>query len=278
MKEKALLFTILVFGIIVGVALSSWRAFPTEDMIARSSCAACHDVHGAIELEDVPFQSQVWVIGDVPKQTYFLVNDLFPYAKREQGTSISLLDLLARYGATDFERVALESLDGGIVIFERRYLSEHSLLVPYMEGIRFQDKNQHGSTWLKDIRWIIVIGKEKPLQIAGEATSIGRLLLSDRTTVITGGGDAIYKSPLDGKTYRGNYAHAYTGARLSTLLAEKSYSAVRITDTRGQTFELPRQEVANAILAPVRGHTTLVLPEKPWDEWISDVAKIEPVP
>jgi len=58
MKQRLFLAVALVVGLVLGVALSNWRVFPTDDMIARASCASCHDVHAAIEWEDAPFQSQ----------------------------------------------------------------------------------------------------------------------------------------------------------------------------------------------------------------------------
>ena len=276
MTRKLMILLILVSGIVIGVALTSWRVFPTEDMIARTSCAACHDVHGAIEWEDAPFQSQVWILGDVPEATYVVVSDLFPYGKETEGTSVSLLNLLGSHGVSDFERVALESLDGGIVMLEREYVTEDSLLVPYLEGIRFKDQNQHESTWLKGVRWIVVEGVDKPLRIAGEATSFGRLLLSDRTTVIAEGGDAIYKSPLDGRIYRGDYAHTYTGVRLSELLRDHPYSGVRVVNAEGRAAEFTKDQAAGAIIATVQGRPSLVLPGLPRGVWVIDVVEITP--
>ncbi len=279
MKQKLFLVVALVVGLILGVALSSWRAFPTDDMIARASCASCHDVHASIEWEDAPFQSQIWILGDVPEATYILVNDLFPYRNSEGGDSISLLELVARYGAKDVSRVAIESLDGGIVTLTREYLTPESMLVPYMEGVRFKDQNQHESTWLKGVRWIIVEGTATPLMVDGQATSMGRLLLQDRTTVIAEGGDAIYKSPLDGKTYRGDYAHTYTGARLSQLLPpERSYSRLRVRDEKGRSNEYARDEVADALIATVSGRPTLLLPQASRGRWVSGVVEITALP
>lgn len=274
MKRTVLILLAAVFGLIAGVSATSWRAFPTDDMIARATCAECHDVHGAIEWEDAPFQSQVWVLGDVPKATCFIVNDLFPYRQDEIGTAISLPDLLARYGVEDFARVALESLDGGIVTLDREYVTEHARLVPYLEGLRFQDENQHVSTWLKGVRWIVVVGDETPLEINGVATSMGRLLLGDRTTVTAEGGDALFVSELDGKTYRGDYAHLYTGARLERLLGDKTYTTLEVTDASGEVREYPAEQVADAIIATVDGRPSLVLPSASRREWVIDVVRI----
>jgi hypothetical protein len=275
MHRKVMLIVMLVFGVVLGVAMSSWRAFPTEDMIARAWCASCHDVHGAIEWEDAPFQSQVWIMGDVPEATYFFVSDLFPYHRQEMGTAISLPDLLARYGAGNFSQVAVESLDGGIVILDRQYVTELSRLVPYLEGIRFIDENQHQSTWLKGVRWIIVVGEETPLTIDGQATSMGRLLMSNRATAVAEGGDALFISPRDGKTYRGDYARLYTGARLGHLLGEGVYTTVEAYDAQGRSRSYSAEEVADALIATVDGRPALVLPNAPRREWTLDVIGIE---
>jgi hypothetical protein len=275
MRSKLYLGLALVLGLLVGIALTSWRALPTEDMIARASCASCHDVHAALEWKDAPFQSQVWVLGDVVTSTYFIVADLFPNRNDTPDTQITLLDLLARYGATDFERVSLESLDGGVVTLQRQFVTEQSLLVPYMESLRFTDENQHKSTWLKGVRWITVEGRATPLTIGGRATSMGRLLMSDRTTVIAEGGEAMFSSPLDGKLYQGNYAHAFMGARLDDLLRDQMpYTKLNARDAQGRTKEIPADQAAGALVSTVDGYPTLVLPRASRGVWVANVREI----
>jgi hypothetical protein len=214
-------------------------------------------------------------MGDVPEATYLIVSDLFPYHRQELGTAISIPDLLARYGVDEFNRVAIESLDGGIVSLDRPYVTELSRLVPYLEGIRFIDENQHQSTWLKGVRWIVVVGEETPLTINGQATSMGRLLMSDRMTVVAEGGDAVFVSPRDGKTYRGDYARLYTGARLSTLLGDDAYTALEVYDAQEQSRSYSAEEVADALIATVDGRPALVLPNAPRRAWTLDVIRIE---
>ena len=266
-----------VLGLVVGVGLASWRAFPSEDMVARASCAECHDVHGAIEFAEAPVQSQVWVLGDVPEGTYFMVADLFPYATEEQGTSISLDDLLARYGVTEWERVGIESLDGGLVVLDREYVTEHSLLVPYVEGIRFMDRNQHESTWLKGVRWIIVEGAETPLTIGDRQTSLGRLLLADRTTVVAEGAEAMYRSELDGEIYRGLYAHVYTGARVPAALGDAwEAEAFYAVSAAGQETPFTKEDLQRAVIATANGRPTLVLPDEGRGRWVIDLVALLP--
>ncbi len=278
MRLRLSLAIVFALGLLLGIALVSWRALPTNDMIARASCAECHDVHAGLEWKDAPFQSQVWILGDVVSSTYFMVNDLFPYRNDTPETQISLQDLLARYGATDWQRVALESLDGGVVTLERKFVTGESVLVPYMEGLRFKDENQHKSVWLKGVRWITVEGSATPLTIAGQRTSLGRLLMADRTMVTTEGGGAIYVSPLDGETYRGNYAHAYVGASLAGLLRnEMPYAKLSVRDVKGRAKEITLEQAEGAIVGTVSGHPSLILPRASRGLWAVDVTEITPL-
>ena len=265
-----------LLGMLIGIALTGWEALPAKEMAARASCADCHDLHGAIEWAEAPFQSQIWLLGDVPQPTYFFVNDLLPYRNQERDTALPLLDFLAGNGVTDFEQVALESLDGGLVVINREFVTEQTMLVPYLEGLRFKDENQHVSTWLKGVRWITVVGKETPLTIDGEATSMGRLLLRGRTTTVTERGNvAMYKSELDGQTYEGLYTHRYTGVPLAELLDNPDFTTLVVTDARGRTTEFDAESARGAILAQVNGRTTLVLPELSRGRWVADVVSIE---
>jgi hypothetical protein len=268
-------FTALL-GVLAGIALAGWDVLPAKDMAARATCADCHDLHGAIEWAEAPFQSQIWLLGDVPQPTYFFVNDLLPYRNQARDTALPLLDFLADNGVTDFEQVAVESLDGGLVVIDREFVSEHALLVPYLEGLRFKDENQHESTWLKGVRWITVVGRETPLTIDGEATSMGHLLLGDRTTTVTERGNAVmYESELDGQIYEGLYTHRYTGVLLADLLAHPDFAALIVSDARGRTTELDAESARGAILTQVNGRTTLVLPELARGQWVSDVVGIK---
>ena len=265
-----------LLGMLIGIALTGWEALPAKEMAARASCADCHDLHGAIEWAEAPFQSQIWLLGDVPQPTYFFVNDLLPYRNQERDTALPLLDFLAGNGVTDFEQVAVESLDGGLVVINREFVTEQTMLVPYLEGLRFKDENQHVSTWLKGVRWITVVGKETPLTIDGETTSMGRLLLRGRTTTVTERGNvAMYKSELDGQTYEGLYTHRYTGVPLAELLDNPDFTTLVVTDARGRTTEFDAESARGAILAQVNGRTTLVLPELARGQWVADVVSIE---
>ncbi len=265
-------------GLLVGVALTGWQVLPAKEMAARATCADCHDLHGAIELEEAPFQSQVWLLGDVPSTAYFFVNDLFPLANQQRGDQIALPELLARYGVTEFERVALQSLDGGLVVIERQYVTAESALVPYLEGLRFRDENQHESTWLKGVRWIIVAGAEAPLTVDGASTSLGRLMLGGIENVAEGSGQAMFKSPLDEQIYKAIYTHVHPGAPLRRALAHPGFATLRVSTTGGEVRELGYDIARDAVLIRLGKELVLALPNAASRDWVTGVASIESIP
>jgi hypothetical protein len=289
MNRRLLVVFGLVFGVLIGVGLTSFEVLPVKDMAMRAQCADCHDLHAAIEWDQAPFQTQVWVLGDVPTNRtdnppYVFVNDLFPYKDARPGTHVTLTDLLRIKGVDDFERVALESLDGGIVVLEREYVTDQSVLLPYMEGIRFRDENHHESDWLVGVRWITVVGTETPLNVDGQRTSLGRLLISvdpettkmayTRDTIIADGGRSTFRSTIDGQLYKSFYAHTFTGVRLRDVVAHPDFASLTVTDARGKEVEMPAEKARQAIIATSDGRPTLVLPHETRLNWVVDVVRI----
>jgi len=267
---------LLLVGIILGVVVSA-AALVTSPQLHGIwddfRCYNCHgEIHGAVKVEDVPFNAFVLLTGDVPKAEYIRVNDIFPYRQREDA-AISIPDFLAQYGVLGFAGVNLVSSDGGIVFLQREYITEKSLLVPYLEGIRFADENQHVSTWLKGVSKIVVIGTEKPLIVDGIGYSIGEILGENTHTVVTERGRAMYRRPGTEKTYRGEYSHLVEGKLLDDLI-QGTYSALTVTSRDGDTHHIPAAKTEGAVIGMVRGVPTLVFPDTTRRDWISDVVGI----
>jgi len=270
-----IVMTILV-GIVIGIAGSVGALFVSPRLAGISSdfrCVDCHQLHGAIDLDNVPFNALVLLTGDVPEPAFLSVNDILPYRYAGQ-ESISLLDLLAQNGVQDFKEVSLISTDGGIVTIEREYVSERSLLLSYLEGIRFQDGGLHVSTWLKGVNKIIVIGNELPLTIDGRASSIGRLLRGNTLTVISERSHPMFRSAEDGQVREAEYSHLHTGAPIKALMAHPDFSTVSVTDAEGQTHTIDARTAEKAILTIYLGSPTLLLPDLHRGEWISDVVRV----
>jgi len=181
------------------------------------NCTTCHDEHGSAEMANVPFNQLVLLAGDMPEPGYVAVNDILPY-RDQPGTQVALLDLLAKWEVTDFERVALFSSDGGVVMIEQPNLTPSALLMPHVDGMRFADEDLHVSTWLKGIARIVVVGVDKPLTIDGQATSIGRLLLRATRSAITGQADVMFRSEDDGQVRKAKTASRIEGAPIEDLV------------------------------------------------------------
>jgi hypothetical protein len=237
------------------------------------TCEACHDDHGAVEMASVPFNSLLLLTGDVPEPGYIPINEILPY-REQPNTHVSLLDFLAEHGVTDFESVILTSRDGGFTTFERPNLTSKAFLMPYVDGVRFAAENLHISTWLKGVWQIIVVGTDRPLQIDGQATSIGRLLLGPTRSVTVEQTDVMLKSETDGQIRRGKTASRLEGAPIEAVVANADFQQLLVRDKSGQEHALTAEEAQGAVLTQIRGQVTLVLPERSRAQWVTDVVEI----
>lgn len=237
------------------------------------SCETCHDDHGAVELADVTFFEVVELTGDVPDPSFIRVNAILP-DQENLGTHITLFEFLSQNGIIDFESVSFFTNDGGLTTIEKEYLDETAMLVPYNDGVRFITESVHSSTWLKGITKIHIIGKEKPLSIDGNQTSIGRLLLGDTTRLTVEGSDVMLAKET------GDVSHAFVanwveGAPLLPLLENPQTTGITITTSADEQIELTADEIQGAVLAIVRDEVTLILPDRGRSAWPTEIVAIE---
>jgi hypothetical protein len=237
------------------------------------ACEACHDDHGAVEMASVPFNSLLLLAGDVPEPGYIPINEILPY-RDQPNTHVSLLDFLAEHGVTDFESVTLTSRDEGFVTFERPNLTDEALLMPHVDGVRFAAENLHVSTWLKGVWRIIVVGIDRPLQIDGQATSIGRLLLGPTRSITVEQTDVMLKSEADGQIRKGKTASRLEGAPIEAIVANPNFQQLLVRDKSGREHILRAEEAQGAVLVQMRNQATLVLPERGRAQWVADVVEI----
>jgi hypothetical protein len=237
------------------------------------TCEACHDDHGAIEMASVPFNSLLLLTGDVPAPGYVPINEILPY-REQPNTHVPLLDFLAEHGVTDFESVTLTSRDGGFITFERPNLTPEAWLTPHVDGVRFAAENLHVSTWLKGVWQIIVVGTDRPLQIDGQPTSIGRLLVGPTRSVTVEQTDVMLKSETDGQIRQGKTASRLEGAPIEAIVDNLNFQQLLVHDRNGREHVLTAEETQGAVLAQIRGQVTLVLPERSRAQWVADVVEI----
>ncbi len=238
------------------------------------TCQTCHDDHGAIEMENVPFYAGVTFTGDVPAPGYVLLDDIVPY-RDQPHTYIPLLDFLAAQGVTDFVSVTMASNDGGFVTINRANVTPQAWLMPYEDGIRFASEDLHVSTWLKGITRFIVVGEATPLEIDGTSTSIGRLLTGPTIWVTVEQTDVMLKSETDGQIRKAKTAARVEGALVRDLVSPPDFGQVEVYDQSGVSHVFTADEVQDAVLALFQGRVTLILPSRGRSQWVFDVAKVQ---
>jgi hypothetical protein len=231
-------------------------------------------------MAELPFNDLILLLGDVPEPDYIPINEILPY-REQPGTHVGLLDFLAERGVTNFESVTLASRDGGFVTIARENLTAEALLMPHVDGVRFAAENLHVSTWLKGVWRIIVVGRERPLTIDGEATSIGRLLLGPTRSVTIEQTDVMLKSESDGQVRKAKTASRIEGVPLHNLVALPDFRLLVLRDAAGQEHTVEGWETQGALLVqPMspgidgRPPVTLVLPERGRAQWVTGLVEI----
>ncbi len=238
------------------------------------TCDTCHDDHGSVEMENVPFFGVVAFAGDVPEPGYVLMDDLLPYRDRPH-TYALLLDVLEKQGVNDFISVTLVSLDEGSVTLARDQVGADAWLMPYTDGIRFAAESQHASAWIKGIRRIIVVGPETPLIVDGKATSMGRLLQGATQIVTVEQTNVMLKSEKDGQVHQASVASRVEGVALANLLANPNSAQITVRTEDGAEHTLSGEAARTALLAQINGKTTVVLPERGRSQWITAAIEIQ---
>jgi hypothetical protein len=245
-----------------------------HDTGAFHRCSSCHDEHGSAVLKGFPFYAVVAFEGDVPAPGYVLVNDVVPYVDHPN-TYVSLLEFLADRGVEDFESVTLASDDGGFVTITFENLTDTAWLLPFQDGIRFASEDLHVSTWLKGIRRIVVVGRDRPLVIEGQATSMGRLLLGPVQQVTVEKTDVMLASAQDGEVRRAQVGSRVRGVQLDTIVLGPDFTTLLIRTADGVEVTVTAEEARGGILVQVRGQVTLVFPDRGRAQWVSNVVALE---
>ncbi len=244
-----------------------------HDAESFHTCDTCHDDHGAVELENVRFYAVIELTGDVPDPSFVRINDILPQ-QDNAGTHNTLFDFLDQNGVDTFDSVTFLTNDGGLSTITRDNLDETSMLVPYMDGVRFITESVHSSTWLKGIVKIIVVGSETPLLIDGKATSIGRLLIGE-TERLTVEGSNVMLTDDEGDTSEAFVANWIEGTALLPLLDNPSPASIIITTSNGEKITLTQGEFENAIIGIIKDQITLILPERGRSAWPTNITEIE---
>lgn len=78
----------------------------------------------------------------------------------------------------------------------------------------------------------------------------------------------------DGVIRRGRTASRVQGVPIAAVVADPAFARLVVVDASGSERTLPAEEAEGALLAVLRGATTLVLPSRARNQWIVDVVTL----
>jgi hypothetical protein len=119
-----------------------------------------------------------------------------------------------------------------------------------------------------------VIGAETPLTIAGEQTSLGRLMSEKTVKVTVEATNVMLVSEVDGKTRKAVTALQLEGIALADVMEIGASDQFQVVDQNGKTVQLSADEARTGVLVSIRGVLTLVLPDRGRSMWIENVVEI----
>jgi len=239
------------------------------------SCSTCHDEHGSVELPNLSFYNMIELTGDVTEVIFIPWNHFFNSYSDLPNTFITVDEFLTKWEIADYTSITLYTRDGEFVTINKSDITDNAMFLPYEDGIRFASDDLHVSTWAKGIAKIIIISEEKPLQIGGEQTSIGRLLLGKTTSITTEEAKVMFRSEEDGLTREAVTSSRIEGVAMTDLLELENYENIEFILQDGSKVILPVEEIKDAVLTKQNSSVVLIIPDKGRSDWVFDIVKIE---
>jgi len=238
------------------------------------TCSTCHDEHGSVELPELYFYNMIEVTGDVDKVIFIPANHFFSYSELPN-TFLTVDQFMVKLEISDYVSITRYTRDREFVTIDKDNITATAMFLPYEDGIRFASDDLHESTWAKGIAKIIIIGKETSLNIEGQTTSIGRLLLGKTTSITVEEAKVMFRSEEDGVTRQALTSSRIEGAALTDLINFSQYTNIKFALQDGTVVSLPIEELENAVLTKQRDSVVLIIPEKGRNDWLFDVVSIE---
>jgi hypothetical protein len=239
------------------------------------SCSTCHDEHGSVELPNLSFYNMIELTGDVAEVTFVPWNHFFNSFADLPNTFITMDEFVTKWEVPDYESITLYTRDGEFVTIKKSEITDNAKFLPYEDGIRFASDDLHVSTWAKGIAKIIIVGTERSLEVEGQKTSLGRLLLGKTTSITIEEAKVMFRSEEDGLIREAITSSRVEGAAITDLLDLANYENVVFTQQDGTTITLPVEEIREGVLTKQKASVVLIIPGKGRNNWIFDIVRIE---
>jgi hypothetical protein len=176
----------LLAGLAIGLVIAAVATYALTAGQVKSGnglaldCSQCHaEGHGSVIAPDININGTILLTGDLPKDEYVVVDDIFKLPQKDIRTlesqypegvpsrGVGVLEFLRAHGVTDFDRLVVYA-DDFMLSLKRSDINDNTILVPKEYSVRILGDNMPIATWLEGVRSVVVVGGA-----AGDAIAVG---------------------------------------------------------------------------------------------------------
>ncbi len=267
------------FGVVLGaglvLAFHGLIPFYQHLPAGGERCTNCHDLHGAVHVDDISCDAWIALTGDVPEPSFIDTAQLFRTHTVDNLPGVTIRDLLFEHHCRMFQHIVILSGDGGHVAIDSADLTESARLVPHLNAPRFADERLHESAWLRGVTEICVVADAPVIRVNGHETTFGALLAGDRMTVVTEPGRSAVIDKSTGQRRRNVTSHLVAGVALRSILDAMCTTVVITTDTASIRFD--SDELRDAVIARDAHTNAVILAVPAWnrDAWPANLTAVD---
>lgn len=284
--EKA--YKYLIAGLAVGLVIAAAGTFAlSSTMVNQDDCSECHEGHGSVVNPEVNVNGTIVFTGDTPKDEFIPVSDIFTLkqidlvtlkSQNDEGVpsrGVPVVDFLKAHGVSDFEKIILYADDFEVTVAKDQ-MNDETVFVPHTYSVRILSSNMPVSTWLKNIKTIVVVGSESgdSISLNGKDISFGEMLDNGVQSMVnnrrTNG--YVYQD----KSYQFEAGYVVTGISVKDLLFKEGYtdfSKVTVKGSDEKTYARDEVLKGSLFLTRDQGSIKLATADKTRPNW-TDVQSI----
>lgn len=266
-------YKFLIAGLAIGLIVASLGTYALTAGQSNSAvgldCEECHaEGHGSVIAPDVNVNGTILLTGDLAKDEYIIVADIFKMPQKDVSTlesqypegipsrGVPVLEFLEAHGVRDFDRLVIYA-DDFMLSLKRSDINENTVLVPKEYSIRILGDNMPIATWLEGINTIVIVGSGKgdAIKVDNSTVSYGQMLDSGMQTMPVSLRSLGYVYKND--SYSFDTGFMVTGISLKDLLFKEGYTSFNSVSVDG--ISISRNGVLTGSYFLTRNNGTIVM-------------------